>query len=99
MRGRVWPRPYHLVDGERRPVKGKSTWTYEFAVRGDDGRRRFVTKGGFATKGEAQRALAAAVAEQTERPGVPTKPSAMPLADFMRAEWLPALVHLKATTR
>lgn len=98
MRGRVWPRPYQLVDGERRPIKGKSTWTFEIALRGDDGRRRFVTKGGFATKGDAQRALTAALSDQVERPGIPTKPSAMPLGDFIRAEWLPALHHLKSTT-
>lgn len=43
MKGRVWPRPFQLVDGERRPIKGKSSWTYEFGVpRG--GKRKFVTR-------------------------------------------------------
>lgn len=100
MKGRVWPRPFHLVEGERRPIKGRSTWTYEFAVRGDDGRRRFVTKGGFATKREAEAALTTALSGHQEAPArTLVKPSAMTFGDFIGQEWLPALPHrLKATT-
>lgn len=55
MNGRVFPRPYQLVNGRRRPVRG-SKWYYEFAVQ-RDGKRRFISEGGFATRAAAENAL------------------------------------------
>lgn len=98
MKGRVFPRPYQLVDGERRPIKGKSTWTYEFMVT-RNGKRRSISKGGFRTKKDADAALAAALVEHGRDPGrEPVKPSTLSLEDFIHREWLPALVGLKPST-
>lgn len=98
MKGRVWPRPYQLVDGERRPIKGKSTWTYEFMVQRGTGRKS-ISKGGFRTKADAEKALAAALADHGRDPGRDVvKPSTMTVRAFIEDAWLPALVKLKPST-
>src|SRR4051812_48227268 len=100
MKGTVWPRPYEKdpQTGARRPVKG-STWTYQFAVpKGDS--RRFVSKGGFRTKREAEQALADALADYGQGPANErVEPSKMRLAASLRDEWLPTLHALKPSTR
>lgn len=100
MKGTVWPRPFEKdpKTGDRRPVKG-STWTYQFAVPKADGGRRHVSKGGFRLKSEAEEAMAVALAEHGQGPAVKVEPSKMPLANYLRDEWLPLLSGLKASTR
>lgn len=99
MKGSVWPRP-SVKDpktGARKPVRG-STWTYQFATPKGDG-RRFVTKGGFATKKAAQAALTEALADHGRSPVAIVEPSKMPLRTYLVAEWLPTLRSLKPSTR
>ena len=60
MKGRVYPRPYinepdprNPERTVRRPIRGKSTWTYTFAVK-RGGKRHEVSQGGYRTKPEAR---------------------------------------------
>lgn len=100
MKGSVYPRPYEKdpVTGARRAVRG-STWTYQFARVKADGDRRYVTKGGYRTRKEAEAALAEALTEHGQSPTAPVEPSKMALATFLTDEWLPTLNGLKPTTR
>lgn len=78
-------------------MKG-STWTFQFAVPRGEG-RRFITKGGFRTKKEAEAALAEALADHGRSPTASVEPSKLPLARYLTEEWLPTLHGLKPTTR
>ena len=70
-------------------------WAYWMeAPPGPDGRRRQVSKGGFATKRDAQRALTEAQA--TVAAGNYVARSKMNLGHYLEEEWLPAI---RATVR
>lgn len=99
MKGSIWPRPFEKdpTTGVRKPVKG-STWTFQFALPKGEG-RRFISKGGFRTKKEAEAALAEALADHGRSPTASIEPSKMALRDYLRVEWLPTLHGLKPTTR
>jgi integrase len=72
-------------------------WQFLFTVRDGRGRRKQISKGGFATEGAARRALAVAISDfergvrSGPRRNVPT------LAEFVREEWLGSL-DLRPTT-
>ena len=97
MKGTVFFRPSKSASNAAR-AKKVGTWTYQFAVKtGDD--RRFISKGGFATKKAAQDAMTMAMAPYVEDATYkPFEPSQMTLAAFLRDEWLPVLTALKPTT-
>lgn len=100
MKGSIWPRPSERdpKTGRRKPVRG-STWTYQFGIPKPEGGRRFITRGGFRTRGDAQAALAEAISEHVNSPGGVIEPSKMRLGDYLTDEWFPTLGGLKATTR
>lgn len=79
-------------------AKRQGTWTYAFSVPKAGGGRRQITKGGFATKRVAEQALADALADHGRSPNATIEPSKMPLAQFMRDEWLPTRARLKPAT-
>ena len=82
MRGSIFKR------GER--------WSVRFDEPTEDGKRRQRRKGGFATRREAQEWLAE---QQTRiRDGSYTAPSKITVADFLTAEWLPAIEGEAATS-
>lgn len=82
MKGTIWKRG--------------QTWTYQFAVvRG--GRRRFINKGGYRTKREAQDALTESLA--AHRKGARVEPSKLTVQEYLEYRWLPVIEHsLKPTT-
>lgn len=114
MRGRIYA--YAIVDGKTVKSSTKlpgGSWAYEFAAPNPDagtinprtgnpwGSRRFVGKGGFATRKEAQQALTVALSgyQLGGAASAPIKPSTMPLLRFLLDEWLPAVQHnLKPST-
>ena len=70
--------------------KRGSTWTVIYdEPSGEDGRRRQRSKGGFATRKDAERFLT----EQLDRMqrGTYATPSKLTVADFLDHEWLPAV--------
>ncbi len=66
--------------------KRGSTWSYQFPVK-LGGERRFLTKGGFRTRRECERAMSDALALYGR--GGPAAPSRQLLGEFLRDEWLP----------
>ncbi len=77
--------------------KRGTTWGYQvFDGRDEQGRRKYVTKAGFRTKAEAQRALNAALTALDQ--GKYVAPSTMTVAQFSD-EWLAAMTTtLRPTT-
>lgn len=76
-----------------------STWSYSFTTgTRAAGNRQSVQKGGFATKAEAEAALADGLAAlgRGDRRGL-LRPSAQPLGEYLR-DWLAGRDDLKATT-
>lgn len=74
-----------------------ATWTWSYVCdvgRGPDGKRRQRTKGGFATRQEADRALRETLASTDEHRYI--APSRLTLGQFLESEWLPAV---RATVR
>lgn len=69
--------------------KRGTTWSVVHDEPSADGRRRQRTKGGFATKRDAQRYLTDALARIDG--GVYTSPSKLTLGEYLTAEWLPAV--------
>jgi len=67
--------------------KRGSTWTYYLYVTEGDGTRRQVSKGGFATRKEAETARAEALTAMTT--GSWVKPDRLRVAEFLTDEWLP----------
>jgi integrase len=65
------------------------TWTVVHDEPSSDGKRRQRSKGGFATKREAQRFLTDTLARIGE--GSYAQPSKTTLADYLEHEWLPAV--------
>lgn len=61
-------------------------WTYQFAVT-RNGKRGFVTKGGFRLKGDAQDALATEMVAHGRQERV--EPSKRTFGDYLTNEWLP----------
>jgi len=79
--------------------KRGSTWTWHFDVDPDplSGRRRQRTRGGYATKKAAERALAEAIGQW--RAGQLPQRSTHTLGHYLQAEWLPAArPRLRAST-
>jgi integrase len=68
--------------------RGK-TWTVVYDEQAGDAKRRQRTKGGFATKRDAQRFLTDTLARM-ER-GSYAAPSKLTVADYLTGEWLPAV--------
>lgn len=101
MKGTIYPRPFEKdpKTGARRPIKGKSTWTYQFWIPKADGGRRYITKGGFATKTAAQTALNEAMVDYGRSPTAVVEPSKLAIETYLLEEWLPTLHGLKSTTR
>jgi integrase len=66
-----------------------STWTVVYDEPAGNGKRRQRSKGGFATRREAQRFLTDALARLGD--GSYAAPSKVKLADFLMGEWLPAV--------
>lgn len=67
-----------------------STWSYQVGNgHHPDGRRRWITKGGYRTKKEAQRALTELLGELDR--GSYVQPSRERFADFVEQQWLPAI--------
>lgn len=101
MKGTIWPRPFikDAKTGERRPIKGRSTWTFQFAVPKADGGKRNISKGGYRTKADAEHALAEALVEHGQGGLAKVEPSKMALATYLEHEWLPTLHGLKPSTR
>ncbi len=66
--------------------KRGSSWRYIFEGAKVDGSRKRFTKGGFATKAEAQKAGAKAYAEYNDR-GISFTPSSISFSDFLNS-WL-----------
>jgi integrase len=71
-----------------RVYKRGRSWTARFDAPGD-GQRRQVSKGGFATRAEAQRWLRGQLA-QLDR-GTFAEPSKLTVEQYLQDEWLPAL--------
>jgi len=67
--------------------KRGSTWTYYLYVTEGDGTRRQVSKGGFATRKEAETARAEALTALAT--GSWVKPDRLTVAEFLTDEWLP----------
>ena len=67
---------------KKRERKNDTVWEYRFEVASIDGKRQWITKSGFKTKGAAKEAgkQAQKLYEQT---GVATKPTDMSFADFL----------------
>jgi integrase len=68
--------------------KRGSTWTYYVYVTDGTGKRRQVSKGGFATRREAEGARVEALASMSN--GTWVRPERITVRDFMVDEWLPA---------
>lgn len=66
-----------------------STWTVVYDEPSADGRRKQRSKGGFATKREAQQFLTTALARIGD--GSYAQPSRLTLSEFLEREWLPAV--------
>lgn len=67
--------------------KRGSTWTYYVYVTGGDGRRRQMSKGGFATRKEAEAARVEALS--AIRSGTWVRPERVTVQRFLEDEWLP----------
>lgn len=67
--------------------KRGTTWTYYLYVTDGTGRRRQVSKGGFATRREAEAARVAALAAVAN--GTWVRPEKLTVQDFLIDEWLP----------
>jgi Arm DNA-binding domain len=66
------------------------TWTAVYdEASGEDGRRRQRSKGGFATRKQAQAFLTDKLARLGD--GTYTPPSKLALGDYLTGEWLPAV--------
>jgi integrase len=76
------------TDARPRPQRG-STWTVVYDEQAGDTKRCQRTKGGFATKREAQRFLTDTLA-RIER-GTYAQPSKLTVSDYLTGEWLPAI--------
>ncbi len=95
MKGIVYPRP-SVKDpktGKRRPIPGKSTWTYQFMVK-RNGRRVTISEGGHRTKTLAEGALTEALEAYKNKPGA-SEPSKMLFGDYLQREWLPVVATSK----
>ncbi|OWY58606.1 hypothetical protein B7486_79060, partial [cyanobacterium TDX16] len=68
--------------------KRGSTWTYYAYVTDGTGKRRQVSKGGFATRREAEGARVEALASMSN--GTWVRPERLTMQDFLVDEWLPA---------
>lgn len=66
-----------------------STWTVVYDEPSADGRRKQRSKGGFATKREAQQFITTALARIGD--GSYAQPSRLTLSEFLEREWLPAV--------
>jgi integrase len=69
--------------------KRGNTWTTYFYVSGSEGERRQRSKGGFATKRDAQTYLEKTV--HTVHTGEYVEPARMTLAEYLLERWLPAI--------
>jgi integrase len=69
--------------------KRGSTWTIVFDEPDEDGKRRQRSKGGFATKREAETFLTDTLGRIDS--GSYAQPSKLTLGDYLTAEWLPAI--------
>jgi hypothetical protein len=70
--------------------KRGSSWTVVYDEQADDdGKRRQRSKGGFATKREAEQWLTDTLAKMAT--GSYAAPSKLTLGDFLQHEWLPAV--------
>jgi len=76
-----------MTTGRNNIRKRGSTWTYYLYVTEGDGTRRQVSKGGFATRKEAETARAEALTAMTT--GSWVKPDRLRVAEFLTDEWLP----------
>lgn len=97
MKGTTFFRPSKSAANAER-AKKQGTWTYQFEVPGPGGKRRFVTKGGFATKKACEEALTTALTEYGRTPGMVVEPSKQLLCDFLQ-DWLDGKSNLKPSTR
>ncbi len=76
-----------MTTGRNNIRKRGSTWTYYLYVTEGDGTRRQVSKGGFATRKEAETARAEALTAMAS--GSWVKPDRLTVAEFLTDEWLP----------
>ncbi len=76
-----------MTTGRNNIRKRGSTWTYYLYVTEGDGTRRQVSKGGFATRKEAETARAEALTAMAT--GSWVKPDRLTVAEFLTDEWLP----------
>lgn len=67
--------------------KRGSTWTYYAYVTDGDGKRRQISKGGFATRRDAETARVEALAAMAN--GTWVRPERLTVRDFLVDEWLP----------
>jgi integrase len=97
MKGQVFFRESKAQANPARARKA-GTWTYQFDVPKAGGGRRYLTRGGFATKRAAEAALVEALAEHGRTPNATVEPSKMTLERFLVDEWLPTTRSLKQST-
>ena len=76
-----------MTTGRNNIRKRGSTWTYYLYVTEGNGTRRQVSKGGFATRKEAETARAEALTAMAT--GSWVKPDRLTVAEFLTDEWLP----------
>ena len=76
-----------MTTGRNNIRKRGSTWTYYLYVTEGDGTRRQTSKGGFATRKEAETARAEALTAMAT--GSWVKPDRLTVAEFLTDEWLP----------
>jgi len=76
-----------MTTGRNNIRKRGSTWTYYLYVTEGGGTRRQVSKGGFATRKEAESARAAALTAMAT--GSWVRPDRLTVAEFLTDEWLP----------
>jgi len=70
------------VQLKKRHRKDDFVWEYRFEIASLEGKRQWITKSGFKTKGEA-RAAGKEAQKKYEQTGVAVKPNDMSLADFL----------------
>jgi integrase len=76
-----------MTTGRNNLRKRGSTWTYYLYVTEGDGTRRQVSKGGFATRKQAETARAEALTAMST--GSWVRPDRLTVVEFLSDEWLP----------
>lgn len=78
--------------------KPSGNWAWYFTVK-EGGERKQFSKGGYRLKKDAEAGLRAAIGEWDGGRLTTHKRADMAVGDFLTSEWLPALIHLKPSTR